>query len=361
MIKRLHIENYQSHADTTIELSPTVTVFTGESNQGKTVIMRALRKLLRNVPLGTFFIRWGQKTCTVSADIDGVEVTRIVGEGGKNTCNVGDTPFNNFGINLPEEVKQALDISDIQVFDKEKIDFNIRTQHAGLFLIGSSGVETLRGKIFGRVTGSEQINGAVTSLNSIVRSRKQEHESLKERFDTLGEEVKTLAYVYFLDTLLQQIDALVLQYQNLANTVTALKAIQTEYDILTVEQDTLSAQLALYTQIDINDAKKLCDRYLQLFDLFRDLKVVHGEIKRLKPIAEIDVTSATVLLESAIALSIQIQALQNLKVDLDIVRTALDFGEKTHKQATDAHIVAVEQFEELKHTLGVCPTCDKPF
>ena len=53
--KYLHLINFQSHLNTVIELHPGLNILVGESDQGKTAIIRALRWLFYNEPRGTGF------------------------------------------------------------------------------------------------------------------------------------------------------------------------------------------------------------------------------------------------------------------------------------------------------------------
>ena len=46
MIKKISIKNFQSHINTEIELDPEVTIVTGDSNAGKTSVIRAIKWVL---------------------------------------------------------------------------------------------------------------------------------------------------------------------------------------------------------------------------------------------------------------------------------------------------------------------------
>lgn len=59
---RLEIENFQAHAHTVIDFSDGVTVLCGESNNGKTAVLRALSWLITNRPSGIGFVSHWAKT-----------------------------------------------------------------------------------------------------------------------------------------------------------------------------------------------------------------------------------------------------------------------------------------------------------
>ena len=50
MIKSIHVVGFQSHADSTIEFDPGVNVLIGQSDSGKTAVVRALDWALNNRP-----------------------------------------------------------------------------------------------------------------------------------------------------------------------------------------------------------------------------------------------------------------------------------------------------------------------
>lgn len=124
-IKRIKLENFQSHVDTEIALSEGLTVILGPTDQGKSAIIRALKWVLYNEPRGSDFITVGCKTCRVSLEMtDGTVITRER-DGNKNRyiLKKGDEEqvFEGFGANVPAEVIQAHGIPKIQIdTDKSK-------------------------------------------------------------------------------------------------------------------------------------------------------------------------------------------------------------------------------------------------
>ena len=63
MIQSVHIQNFQSHKNSTLEFSPGVNIIVGTSDSGKTAIIRALRWVVWNRPSGdSLRSTWGGKT-----------------------------------------------------------------------------------------------------------------------------------------------------------------------------------------------------------------------------------------------------------------------------------------------------------
>lgn len=76
MIKQLNIQNFQSHVDTTLEFSDGCNIIVGNSDSGKTAIIRALRWLVFHKPTGDEMrSHWGGKT-KVELFIDDAHVVK---------------------------------------------------------------------------------------------------------------------------------------------------------------------------------------------------------------------------------------------------------------------------------------------
>ena len=66
MISRVCLQNFQSHEESELELSPGINVIVGSSNSGKSAIVRAMEGVRTNRPWGTSFVRRGTRGATVA-------------------------------------------------------------------------------------------------------------------------------------------------------------------------------------------------------------------------------------------------------------------------------------------------------
>lgn len=142
MIQSIHIQNFQSHVDTRIELAPGVNVITGETNNGKTSVLRAIKWVTQNRPRGDSMLTRQPKTgktkpqpkpCRVTITTERGAVTRIREKGFNGyALRVGDAPerrFEDVGASVPPEVLEVLNLGDV----------NVQEQLADFFLIKQSG------------------------------------------------------------------------------------------------------------------------------------------------------------------------------------------------------------------------------
>lgn len=112
MIQSLAIHNFQSHRDTTLDLVPGINIIVGQSDSGKSSILRALRWLLWNRPSGDAVrSHWGGDT-SVYAEINEHQVSKVRTDH-NNLYHLDGDSFTAFGADVPEEIQQACNITDV--------------------------------------------------------------------------------------------------------------------------------------------------------------------------------------------------------------------------------------------------------
>jgi len=166
MINSLHTKNFQSHKDTKLEFAKGVNIITGTSDSGKTAILKALRWLIYNKPNGDSFVsHW----CTtkdrtmVVATGDFGSCTRSI-KGSENKYVLNNSIFKAFGRDVPEEIQNALNMSEV----------NIQQQFDSPFLLSdTSGVVAQH---FNKIANLDRID---TSLQKIQKGVRQINNEIK--------------------------------------------------------------------------------------------------------------------------------------------------------------------------------------
>lgn len=167
MIKQITIQNFQSHKDSTLNLSPGVNLIVGQSDSGKTAILRALKWLATNRPLGDSFVTWDKKGPT--------EVEVILDNGGKTKLYLkhmqgrysfahasDEQEWNAIGAVVPETVTQALNISEL----------SWQSQMDAPFLLSSSPGEVAR--TLNEVADLDKIDSTLVNINRMARDNRSE-------------------------------------------------------------------------------------------------------------------------------------------------------------------------------------------
>ena len=107
MIQSISLSNFQSHKDSTLEFSPGVNIICGPSFGGKSSLLRAIRWVRENRPLGNGIISYGTKGCSVKCTIlsndKAIDVTHSKGNT-SNEYEIGKIKYTAMGTTLPKEV-----------------------------------------------------------------------------------------------------------------------------------------------------------------------------------------------------------------------------------------------------------------
>lgn len=225
MIKSLEIQNFQSHKNSKLEFVPGVNVIIGKSDIGKSAILRALRWLIWNKPLGNAIRSyWGGdvKTRTVLNDC---ELTRVRSESKKA-----------FEQDIPEELIQQLNIDSIN-FKNQKDDF---------FLIRDSPGQVA--EHFNKIAHIDQIGIGESNINKWIRNLQNDLKNEKEILEQYQINLKQYNHLDKFEIDVEILEQLETQLINKCNSYNKLKElietikynekeIEKESSILEIEKD----------------------------------------------------------------------------------------------------------------------------
>ena len=120
MIEYIQLRNFQSHKEIEMELHPGVNVIIGESDSGKTAIMRALYWLTFGKPAGDSMRRHGTKRDTeVTIETESHQISRIRGNSTNEYVlttfneNNNEQVFKGFGQSVPQPIIDVLNLNEI--------------------------------------------------------------------------------------------------------------------------------------------------------------------------------------------------------------------------------------------------------
>lgn len=163
MIKSIRLFNFQSHKSTELNFHKNVNVIVGNSNSGKSAIIRAISMVINNRPNGSGMIsHWSKKGMSVSLQIeDGTIIKRARAQGfngykiikGKSVNKLEAIKFS-----VPDQVSKLLNIGEV----------NIQSQMDAPFLISKSPADVARFL-------NEQINlNLIDSILRLVEKKRRE-------------------------------------------------------------------------------------------------------------------------------------------------------------------------------------------
>lgn len=124
MIQLIKLVNYQGHAESDLELSEGLNVIVGDTDSGKSSLIRAVEWVRTNRPVGTGYMRRGgeQKTGVALRFKGGDRVARARSVT-TNKYRVNGVDLEAVGTGVPTQVTDVLQMTELNVQAQREIDF----------------------------------------------------------------------------------------------------------------------------------------------------------------------------------------------------------------------------------------------
>jgi len=218
LIKRIEVQNFQSHKSSKVDLDPGVNTFIGRSDHGKSAMMKSLLLVKDNKPDGSEFVsNWlvdekgkisGNTQVTVSFD-NGDQVKRVKGKDNTYVVvhNGNEAELTAFGRGgVPDEVETLFNLSDL----------NIQTQENNFFLFNMSNGEVMRR--INNYVDLELIDTALSNADKAVRENRKKTSIAESKKEDIEGKLKSYDILPNLDNLWE-------------------KAVKTEEEIDSIKED----------------------------------------------------------------------------------------------------------------------------
>jgi len=319
MLESLHIRNFQSHKDSNLDFVPGVNLIIGETDSGKTSILRALRWLIWNRPGGEAFrSHWGGDTEVTLITTEGNAITRAKNK--ENLYQLNDTIFKAFGTEIPREIAEVLNITEI----------NFQRQFDMPFMLTATPGEVAAH--FNKIAHIEKIDTATKKVQAWAREIEQTIKSDERQLGKFQEKLEQYAY---LDKMESELEVLEQLEKDFIQTINSHRKLVDYYDsLLSIEQDIEDLSWWFEMESDI-------DALLLLYDF---LKEIEKDSKALKKIVnEVD------LIETKTASSIAIIYLEPLLLPiLNQYQEIADIEKEKEKLA-----LLIQRIETVKAHINV--------
>lgn len=272
------MKNFQSHRDSNIEFHPGLNAIIGETNSGKTSILRGIELICENRPLGSEYIRNGEsKSSNTIVFDDGFSITR---ERGK-TENAYDllSPdnenmhFEGFGTSVPDAIREAHGMTKIQIGDMKE-NINIAKQLDGPFLLKDS--PQTRAYVIGFLAKTEITDDAIVQTNSDVRAKNSEFKSVSRDIDKNEEKLKEYENIEIIKVLIDEISE---SYECLKSSYDILESIKESKNILSKNIERKKIQEKVIQ--DLAHIDKISEDIVhleRLFKTYEDISVCYNKL-----------------------------------------------------------------------------------
>ena len=202
MIEKIEIHNFQSHKATVLELDAKVNTLQGNSDCGKSAVLRALQWLIFN-PAGDYFISdWARKGKTQTAPCE-----VIVYANGHKIVRRRDKDFNGYYLDdemfeatrntVPKKISDILNLGEV----------NVQRQLDPPFLLSMSAGEVSR--YINNLVNLTRIDTWTSAANSRERKLRQDADAAFERVENAHKKVDSYSFLPSLEELSDTIDSLV--------------------------------------------------------------------------------------------------------------------------------------------------------
>lgn len=287
-IKSVHLKNFQSHEDTVINFSNDVNIIIGESNSGKTSILRAIMWVIDNEPLGSDFIMAGKNSCSVKIEYDdgtSIERGRTLKDTGyykikykDDAGNICENTFKGFTNAVPVEVLNIHQMPYVNITKDLETHLNVISQLDKPFLLTDS-VNT-KANAIGRITGTHIVDASVKLCTKEVQATKRDVKQKEELLKTKKEMLANFVNVDKMSMILNKANKLI---QVFNNEYSKLKTIKEKLNELNGKNNviiSLSNDIAVYKKF-VN-LKNIIQFYID------ECNSLYSSISYLKKASDID-------------------------------------------------------------------------
>ena len=201
MIEKVEIHNFQSHKATVLELDAKVNTLQGNSDCGKSAVLRALQWLIFN-PAGDYFISdWARKGKTQTAPCE-----VIVYANGHKIVRRRDKDFNGYYLDdemfeatrntVPKKISDLLNLGEV----------NVQRQLDPPFLLSMSAGEVSR--YINNLVNLTRIDTWTSAANSRERKLRQDADTASEMVEKARMKVESYSFLPRLEELSDAIGSL---------------------------------------------------------------------------------------------------------------------------------------------------------
>lgn len=397
MIKKIQLKNFESHEDSSVEFTDGLNLLIGQSNQGKSSIIRGLALVVAN-QFDKEQVRTGCDFCEITVETDKGYVKAQRGDSVNKweTCKIGEEPkqYKNIGSEVPPETMEILGMGEVMHGDISELP-NIMFQHEKHYMlsevngkkatanmlarmlddaIGIGGMEELVKSMADDLVNEKKSFNSIGSEISEIKSQLlddlifEEYKKLMSRMTKLGETIESdqklivnagaigervkqvLTRKRFLETAVVESQKLRLRFDNLVGKTIRLKTLekaktfQNRLEQLEQRQNTARDLLTRF-----EDTNKLTRR-LEMFERLMSLK------RRLDE-PPVDINPLIQRHQQLKELIEKVKKADDMLTDARTKYKAVKRAKREWAEANNEKTEVEKRLNELKAILKVCPVC----
>ena len=365
MITQLALSNFQCYSKLALELHPHFNVFVGESNAGKTAILRALRLLFYNQPRGLYLVRKGASELSVECITDtGHTLKRTRGKK-VNSYAVDDEVYKNFGVHVPEEVTRTLGIASSELLS-DIYNAGFAGQLDGPFLLNIT--DSQKGKILTSLSDVSEVDQVLSEVRAERRKSKTTTDKLLQDLEEVEAQQSTFAWVPSAQAKVAKLETILVRVEETQRQIEQLKKLQDQYERCTEQLEQrrrvvtiLANKLNLYSSLSL---ETIWERYSTLTTLLTNWRTAANTLSQLQKDRDVlasSTTTSSIHIDTATQLQEELSSLILLQIQWQKTQSEMELQtDSILEHGRLLSYVKKEQQKVIQGLGGICPTCAQP-
>lgn len=278
-ITKMVLENFQSHENTVLEFSEGLNLFTGESGQGKSAVLRGFAFIFENFGRNPRrFIKKGTDFARVTIYLsNGYVISRVIeksksGKNGYEIYNPKDGSVestNTKGLSLVQDI---LGFNKLNIDTGKDIPINFMKQGTSWFFVGDGYTSSERAKIVGSIYGTHYADAVIKDLEGDLKKYNAQIKATDKEKNTIQENIDSFSYLPQMHTQITELEQLNIE-------VTELMARKEKITTLLKEQESIENDIRELNDV-IKDLSDIEDLYTEIYQV-KDLIQKRNDIQKL--------------------------------------------------------------------------------
>lgn len=351
-LTKIELKNFQKHEHLVITIpeNNSVTTITGSSKRGKSCILRAIRWVFCNDLTPTTIrrtitenneIKMTKETAVLISLSDGSVIKKVLSNT-KNEYYLNDKKITGFGRNVPDEIKEKLNLTEM----------NFQWQFDSPFMIGESGGTSIA-KELNSIASLEEMDVVTDAVNKDIREASAKLKEIEEKLRKEESFIETIQKEYSNISDISDIEKLYSEYEKCMKNSEEIKSVT---KCLTNLNNT-------YKKIDLNKISKISDE-LKSIELFnqQDDKDKYSELKKMLEFLEehkplnIDAQKLFSVLDEIKSMIDNLQLFNDKQNNLSKLNKLMIENAQMLKDSKES----LTELQRELDTYETCPTCGNP-
>lgn len=347
-IDSLELFNFESHKATSLDFDPGVNIITGLSGHGKSGIVRGFNWVISNSPSGESMISYSSKGICSSGIVfseDDKGIARSRGGAKKeNQYYLTETneTFKALRGKVPEEVSILANMDEV----------NVQRQKDFYFMLQDSPGQVA--KMFNKVSGLEEMDTAMSTINSMYREKKKEFDSLVTRGEDLDQRLTDLDWINKADSDFIKIETLTGTVEEMEDEVSTVENLLLNISQIQNEIDSCGDTSAIPRIDDIFSKEEECNNNEEeienLEKLLEGCSQLKNHIKNIRLPEKSRIDNLEALRQSNEDIKDEISEIYSLIQNIVIYKADITDTEETIN-------IYQDNYNQILQDLGECPIC----